>query len=69
VRGKVAEIRGHSLFSTPHDVIADGYRELCEHAREGRIHFDVEAFGLDDIAAAWERQASGSPGAKIVVRI
>jgi hypothetical protein len=50
-------------------VIANGYRELCEHAREGRIHFEIEAFGLDDVAAAWERQASGSPGAKIVVRI
>jgi len=69
VRGKVAEIRGHSLFSTPREVIAAGYRELCEHAREGRIHFDIEMFALDDVAAAWDRQASGSPGAKIVVKI
>jgi NADPH:quinone reductase-like Zn-dependent oxidoreductase len=69
VRGKIAEIRGHSLFSTPRDVIAAGYHELCEHAREGRIHFDVKAFEFDQIAAAWERQASGSPGAKIVVTI
>jgi hypothetical protein len=69
VRSKLAEIRGHSLFSTPHDVIANGYRELCEHARERRIHFEIEAFALDDVAAAWERQASGSPGAKIVVRV
>jgi NADPH2:quinone reductase len=69
VRGKDAEIRGHSLFSTPRDVMAAGYRQLCEHAREGRIHFAVEVFELDHIAAAWERQASGSPGAKIVVRV
>jgi NADPH:quinone reductase-like Zn-dependent oxidoreductase len=69
VRGKLTEILGLSLFSTPRDVIAQGYRELCEHARDGRIHFDVETFELDEIAAAWERQASGSPGAKIVVRI
>jgi NADPH:quinone reductase-like Zn-dependent oxidoreductase len=69
VRGKLAEILGHSLFSTPRDVMAAGYRELCEHVREGRIHFDVEVFGLDDIAAAWKRQGSGSPGAKIVVRL
>jgi NADPH:quinone reductase-like Zn-dependent oxidoreductase len=69
VRGKVADIRGHSLFSTPRDVIASGYRELCEHARDGRIHFDIESFALDDIAAAWERQASGSPAAKIVIRV
>ncbi len=69
VRGKVAEILGHSLFSAPRDVIVAGYRELCEHARDGRIQFDIETFELDDIAAAWERQASGSPGAKIVVRL
>ena len=69
VRGKVVEIRGHSLFSTPRDVLAAGYSELCEHARERRVHFDVEPFALDHIAAAWERQASGSPGAKIVVKL
>jgi NADPH:quinone reductase-like Zn-dependent oxidoreductase len=69
LRGKDAEILGLSLFATPRDVIAAGYRELCEHTREGRIHFDVEHFELDDIAAAWERQASGTPGAKIVIAI
>jgi NADPH2:quinone reductase len=69
VRGKMANILGYSLCSTPHDVIAEGYRELCEHTRDGRIEFAVETFPLDDIEAAWERQASGSPGAKIVVSI
>jgi hypothetical protein len=37
------------------------------HAREGRVRFEVETYGLDRIAEAWERQSSGSPGAKIVV--
>jgi NADPH:quinone reductase-like Zn-dependent oxidoreductase len=69
VRGKVANILGHSLFSTPHDVIAEGYRQLCEHARDGRIELGVEVFSLDEIAEAWQRQASGSPAAKIVVSI
>jgi NADPH2:quinone reductase len=69
VRGKAVEIRGFSVFSAPHEVIAAGYRELCEHARDGRIHFDIETFELDDIGAAWDRQACGSPGAKIVVTI
>ena len=69
VRGKLATILGHSLFSIPDDVGRKGYRELCEHARDGRITFDIETFELDGIAEAWERQASGSPGAKIVVRI
>ena len=68
VRGKVADIHGHSLFSTPHEVLANGYRELCGHARDGRIRFQVETYELDRVAEAWQRQASGSPGAKLVVR-
>jgi NADPH2:quinone reductase len=67
VRGKVANIQGHSLFALTPDELANGYRELCEHARDGRIKFRSETFPLDLIAEAWERQASGSPGAKIIV--
>jgi NADPH2:quinone reductase len=67
VRGKAADIHGHSLFALPEDVLANGYRELCEHARDGKIRLSVETFPLDRIAEAWERQASGSPGTKIVV--
>jgi hypothetical protein len=37
--------------------------------RDGRIDFEVARFELDDVASAWERQASGSPGAKIVVAV
>ena len=69
VRGRIMNILGHSLFATPQDVLANGYRELCEHAREGRIGFGVDTFALDDVAEAWQRQASGSPGSKIVIEI
>ncbi|HEY3921975.1 MAG TPA: zinc-binding dehydrogenase [Gaiellaceae bacterium] len=69
VRGKVANILGQSLFSTPHDVIATGYRELCEHARDGRVKLDVKPYSLEDVGEAWERQSSGAPGAKIVVSV
>jgi NADPH2:quinone reductase len=69
VRGRMMNILGYSVFATPHDVVAKGYRELCEHARDGRISFDVETFALDDVAEAWELQASGSPGSKIVVSL
>jgi NADPH2:quinone reductase len=69
VRGRMMNILGYSVFSTPHDVAANGYRELCEHVRDGRITLGSETFALDDVAEAWERQSSGSPGSKIVVSI
>lgn len=69
VRGKLANILGHSLFSVPADVLAAGYRELAGHARDGEVHFHTETYELDRIAEAWKRQSSGSPGAKIVVSL
>jgi NADPH2:quinone reductase len=69
IRGKMAQILGLSLGSVPPDVRAESYRELCLHARDGRVRYDIEAYELDAIAEAWERQASGSPGVKIVVDI
>ena len=38
------------------------------HARAGS-RFDTETFPLDRVGEAWARQASGSPGAKIVVSV
>jgi len=69
VRGKVATIHGHSLFSIPHEVAERGYRELCKHACDGRITFEFESYALDNVAEAWTRQASGAPGAKIIVSL
>ena len=69
VRGKVANILGHSLFSVPTDVRAAGYRELATLALAGEVHFDVATYELERIPEAWERQSSGSPGAKIVVTV
>lgn len=67
VRGKVATILGHSLFSVPADVARQGFTELCTHARDGAIAFEVERYPLAELGRAWSRQASGSPGAKVVV--
>ena len=69
VRGKILDIFGHSLFATAQDVLARAYRELCEHARDGRIQFTLERFDLDDVDKAWSRQAGGSPGGKVVVAV
>ena len=69
VRGRMMNVLGLSLFSTPADAMANGYRELCEHVLAGRIELATQTYGLADVAEAWERQASGSPGKKIVVAV
>jgi NADPH:quinone reductase-like Zn-dependent oxidoreductase len=70
VRGKGATILGHSLVAhVPADVAASGYRVLAEHIRDGEITVETEVYPLEEIAEAWARQASGSPGAKILVRL
>jgi NADPH:quinone reductase-like Zn-dependent oxidoreductase len=47
---------------------ADAYRRLVELAASGRLAVDRELVPLDDVAAAWERQAA-SPGRKLVISI
>ena len=69
VRGKNVNILGFTLFATPPDVAESGYRELCGHVRDGRIALDTERYPLEAVGEAWARQASGSPGAKIVVTL
>jgi NADPH2:quinone reductase len=69
VRGKSATVFGHGLFSVPREVAEAGFAELCEHAREGRITFELESYPLEEIARAWSRQSSGSPGAKILIEL
>ena len=69
VRGKMATILGHSLMAAPPEVARRGFVELCEHARAGRISLAIESYPLEDVARAWTRQASGSPGSKIVVEL
>ena len=69
VRGKIADVLGHTLSRVPPAAAEAGYRELCEHLRAGRIRVATERFPLAEIATAWRRQASGSPGAKLVVSV
>jgi NADPH:quinone reductase-like Zn-dependent oxidoreductase len=69
VRGKNATILGHSLARAPEDVARQGYRELCEHARDGRIGYALEAYPLDEVGEAWTRQAAGTPRVKLVVEL
>ena len=66
VRGKELEIYGYSNFTVPHDVLEHEYARLVRHAASGEIRVDFDELGLDEIASAWQRQAS-SPGRKLVI--
>jgi NADPH2:quinone reductase len=66
VRFKSLSILGHTNFAVPPDELAEHYRRLVEHVTAGDIAFDVERVPLDDVGAAWQRQADGA-GAKLVV--
>lgn len=67
VRGKVLDVLGFSVFAVPPDVLAEHFRRLVGHAVAGELAVDVERYPLERVAEAWERQASGSPGAKLVL--
>jgi NADPH2:quinone reductase len=66
VRGKELEILGYTNLRVPFDVLADGYRTLVGHARDGRIAIDVERVPLEQASAAWARQLAGAD-TKLVV--
>jgi NADPH2:quinone reductase len=68
IRGKMGELYGYTDFAVPKDVFREQYLRLVGHAAAGEIIFDVEAYPLERIAEAWERQAAGA-NAKIVVKL
>lgn len=67
LRGGLVSILGFRTFFAPHDVQADAFSAMCEHAAEGRLELDVEVLPLDRVAEAWELQQS-SPGRKLALR-
>ena len=67
IRNRGLSIIGLSSGWAPLEVKRAAYRRVLEHAVAGRLVVDHEVVPLDDVAAAWERQAA-SPGAKLVIR-
>ena len=59
VRGKELVLLGHSNFALTKDERDRAYLELLDHLTAGRIAVDLETFGLEDVAAAWEHQRGG----------
>jgi len=66
VRARPVDILGYTNYTPPADVLRAGYEALAGHAAAGRIDVAIERLGLDDVPAAWKRQAS-SPHAKLVI--
>jgi NADPH2:quinone reductase len=66
IRFKGLELYGFSNFNLPKDVLDREYARLVEHAMNGDIRVEIDRLPLDDVAAAWERQAA-SPHRKLVL--
>jgi NADPH2:quinone reductase len=66
VRGKVLSILGFTLATVPQDAKASAFALMAAHATEGRLAVDVDTVPLNDVTAAWERQA-GHPHKKLVL--
>jgi NADPH2:quinone reductase len=66
VRGKPIEILGYTNYTAGEERKAAAFAALAEHAAAGRIHVEIERFGLDDVPQVWERQPT-SPNAKQVI--
>jgi hypothetical protein len=67
VRFKNLSILGHTNFSVPEDELTEHFHRLVEHVTAGDIVFDVVRVPLDDVASAWQRQAEGAGGTKLVL--
>jgi NADPH:quinone reductase len=67
IRFKQLAILGHTNFAVPADDLTVQYRRLVELAIEGDITVDIERVPLADAAGAWQRQAEGGAGRKLVL--
>src|SRR6476619_3191411 len=67
IRFKNLSLLGHTNFAVPEDELTEPYHRLVGHVNAGDIVFDVDRIPLDEVASAWQRQAEGAGGAKLVL--
>lgn len=67
VRGRNLRILGLALVTYDPLRRRALFERVVTHAAAGELAYPAETYALDDVASAWERLASGSPGAKLVV--
>jgi NADPH2:quinone reductase len=66
VRNRQGTLHAISSGWTPLERKLAAYGRLLEHLRAGRLEVDREVVPLDEVGAAWQRQAA-SPGKKLVI--
>jgi NADPH:quinone reductase-like Zn-dependent oxidoreductase len=69
MRGGRLDIRGFSVFSEEPETRARAYSALAEAAAAGDVRLAMAVSPLDECPAAWERQAGGTGGIKLVLRV
>ncbi len=67
LRGRRLDIRGFSVLVEEPVRLRAGYSEIAAAALAGEVSALVESVALEAVPAAWERQASGAGGVKVVV--
>jgi NADPH:quinone reductase-like Zn-dependent oxidoreductase len=60
VRGRIADIRGHTNFLAPDEVRREAYAAMAQHAAAGRLRVELERIPLAEVERAWERQRGGA---------
>lgn len=68
VRNRQGAVHAISSGWTPFERKAAAYRRLLEYAVSGRLTVERELVPLEEVSAAWERQAA-SPGRKLVIAV
>jgi NADPH:quinone reductase-like Zn-dependent oxidoreductase len=69
MRGGRLDIRGFSVFSEEPATRARAYSAVAEAALAGDVKLSLEVMPLGDCPAAWERQAGGTGGVKLVLSV
>ncbi len=71
LRGRRLDVRGFSVLVEEPAEAARAYGELTAAVVRGDLDVDlqIETLALDDAPAAWERQAAGTGGRKLVVLV
>ena len=69
MRGGRLDIRGFSVFSEEPATRARAYSAVAEAALAGDVKLSLEVVPLGDCPAAWERQAGGTGGVKLVLSV